>query len=201
MNDLSTEPKMTIKEVASILNVSERVCQIAIKKLYSNVVKNGKTTYLSEYQVTRLKLELQKHHNLEGTFEVKTQLEKQLLIQQAMNLQQEMIVDLTKENSNLKIENSEMKPKVSEYDLFMKSESSQSFGDVAKILKIGRNSLFKILREKKILMSNNVPYQEYMKYFEVIEKPIKIGKDVVNKPVTLVNPKGISYISKKIILN
>ena len=195
MNNLTKEKMMTVKEISEILGVSRELITKKAKELFPDDIINGKTTYLDEKQVTFLKLDLVKK------YEVKTQLEKQLLIQQAMNLQQEMIVDLTKENSNLKIENSEMKPKVSEYDLFMKSESSQSFGDVAKILKIGRNSLFKILRDKKILMTNNVPYQEYMKYFEVIEKPIQIGKDVVNKSVTLVNPKGISYISKKIILN
>jgi len=70
--------------------------------------------------------------------------------------------------------------------------------DVAKCLGIGRNKLFALLREKKIIRSNNTPYQEYIdrRYFEVKEKPIKMGESVINYAQTFVTPKGVDYIAR-----
>lgn len=72
-------------------------------------------------------------------------------------------------------------------------------GDFAKILGVsdlGRNNMFKWLRGKKILMSDNVPYQNYVKYFKVIPTFAKNGYKS-NK--TLLKPNGIEYIVKKLI--
>jgi anti-repressor protein len=45
------------------------------------------------------------------------------------------------------------------------------FGSMARLLKIGRNTLMAKLRDDSILMDNNLPYQAYMDrgYFKVIE--------------------------------
>lgn len=48
-------------------------------------------------------------------------------------------------------------------------EVSYDIGDVSKVLNIsgvGRNNLFKFLRDEKMLMKNNEPYQAYAKYFK-----------------------------------
>ena len=73
---------------------------------------------------------------------------------------------------------------------------------VAKSLGIGRNKLFQILREKKILMQNNTPYQQYMNigYFAVKEKPIQMREQVINKPQTYVTAKGIDWLAKTLDL-
>lgn len=88
------------------------------------------------------------------------------------------------------------KPKVEEHDRFLSGDNLQKMGDVAKVLKIGRNKLFALLRERKILMKGNVPYQQYIDrgYFEVKEKPIEMGGQTINKPQTYVTAKGVSYI-------
>ena len=98
------------------------------------------------------------------------------------------------ENETLQLENETMKPKAIEYDKFMSSDDAQPMGDVAKLFKIGKNKLFEKLRNDKILMKNNTPYQKYMKYFVVIEKVVN---DKFNTTVTLVNSKGIDYISNR----
>ena len=61
----------------------------------------------------------------------------------------------------------------------------------AKIIKdeninIGRNRLFKWLREEGYLMGNNLPYQKYIEYFKVVET-VK-GDSVYSK--TLITGKG-----------
>lgn len=93
MKQLSSKQTMTIKEVAEVLNCSRDTIEYTIKKLIPNKMQQGKTTYLSEVEVTAIKLELDKSMNFRNVPEVnnKTKLEKALLIKQALILQQEII--------------------------------------------------------------------------------------------------------------
>ena len=54
------------------------------------------------------------------------------------------------------------------------SGDSISMLDFSKVLWVWRTTLFKKLREKKILMKNNLPYKKYEKYFEISEKTMNI---------------------------
>jgi DNA-binding Lrp family transcriptional regulator len=86
--------RMTVKETADVLGVSVETVRANGKALFPNLFVNGKTTYLNEEQVTAIKLRIQGHHNLQNTLEVKnaaTDLEKELVIQQALVYQQEKI--------------------------------------------------------------------------------------------------------------
>ena len=91
-----------------------------------------------------------------------------------------------------------LEPKAEAYDAFMDGSNLQTMNDVAKCLGIGRNKLFKFLRERKIMRANNTPYQEYIDrgYFEVKEKPIQMGDSVINYAQTFVAAKGVDYIRK-----
>ncbi|KHE70705.1 hypothetical protein LD39_11290 [Halobacillus sp. BBL2006] len=93
------------------------------------------------------------------------------------------------------------RPKVEAHDRFISGENYQTMAIAAKSLGTGRNKLFKFLKQKKILMSNNTPYQAYIDrgYFVVKEKSIQMGEQVINKPQTYVTPKGVDYLSR--ILN
>lgn len=92
-------------------------------------------------------------------------------------------------------------PKVEFFDAVADSKTAIPMGEVAKILdrNIGRNKLFAILRKKKILMGNNVPYQRFVDegYFRVIEtKYTKPNGDMCINVKTLVLQKGVDYIRK-----
>jgi anti-repressor protein len=91
-----------------------------------------------------------------------------------------------------------LEPKAMAFDTFMDGSNLQTMNDVAKCLGIGRNKLFKFLREHKIMRANNTPYQEYIDrgYFEVKEKPIQMGDSVINYAQTFVAAKGVDYIRK-----
>jgi hypothetical protein len=96
---------MTVREVARALGVSIETVRSNGKSLFPDLFENGKTTYLNEGHATAIKLRIAGHHNLQNTLEVKnaqTLLEKQLIIRQAMILQQEIIDELEKENSGLR---------------------------------------------------------------------------------------------------
>jgi hypothetical protein len=57
MKDLAKQgdPRMTIKEVAEVLGVTEEAIKKHVRELWPNFMRNGVTTYLSETQVTEIK--------------------------------------------------------------------------------------------------------------------------------------------------
>jgi len=93
-------------------------------------------------------------------------------------------------------ENEKLMPKAQKYDQFMSSEGNQTIGQVAKVLNTGRTRLFKLLKSKGILMSDNTPYQKYINlgYFDAREASSISKGFVFNHCQTLVTPKGIDMI-------
>jgi anti-repressor protein len=95
---------------------------------------------------------------------------------------------------------SELEPKAAFYDQVADSKDAIDMRNVAAVLNIpgmGRNKLFALLREKKILDRNNIPYREYQErgYFRVIEKPWFDSRGEAHvELVTLTLQKGLEYI-------
>ncbi|MCM1508573.1 MAG: phage antirepressor KilAC domain-containing protein [Ruminococcus flavefaciens] len=71
---------------------------------------------------------------------------------------------------------------------------------VADDIRIGRNRLFRWLRSKGILMSNNIPYQKYIDngYFVVKETVVDVGMFTKTHQQTLVTGKGQLYIINRL---
>ena len=83
----------------------------------------------------------------------------------------------------------------------MDREYSISMDEVAKGLNIhgfGRNSLYKFLREQRVLNHRNVPFQHYMDqgYFVLITQKFYIGDVKHAKFKTTVTAKGVEFIHK-----
>ena len=77
------------------------------------------------------------------------------------------------------------------------SDDCITIGQFAKSLDMGRNNLFKLLREMKIIeKTSTLPYQRYMdmKCFEVSQ----VAKDKRLFVYALVTPKGQKYLTKRI---
>ena len=116
-NEPAAEKTMTVKEVAAVLGVSRELITKRIRELYPEKMRHGSTTYLNEAEVTVIKKRIEQNAHLATSYDrtkladmPKTNLEKQLLIRQAMQLQNEMIAELEAENERLKIENAQAKP-------------------------------------------------------------------------------------------
>lgn len=117
----------------------------------------------------------------------------------AMTILQSKVERLTKERDEYK----------GEVRQFLDTGNLLSWDTVAKNLNIGRNTMLRKLREMKILQSDtyeylgktyygdshNVPYQSFMKYFDVKYK-IKNNR---RYPVVLVNSLGQEYLYKKLL--
>jgi anti-repressor protein len=94
----------------------------------------------------------------------------------------------------------EAKPKVDFYDEVTESKDVLDFGQVAKLINkkgFGRNNLFEFLRNKKVLMHNNNPYQSHIDngYFKMVETrwTDRNGDTKINIK-TVVFQKGVDYI-------
>lgn len=202
MNEVTRhgDRRMTVKEVAGVLNVSERVVQLAVKKLYQEAVKNGVTTYLNEEQVTAVKLELESHHNLEGTFEVSTRMERQLYIAKALQFANEEINELQTELLQKTAQIAADAPKVEFFDQVADSGDALPMRDVAAALNMpgwGRNKIFEYLRKKGVLDERNVPYREFQdrRYFRVIEQKYTDSDGETHISLkTLVYQRGVNFI-------
>ena len=99
------------------------------------------------------------------------------------------------------------KPKVDFADHVTDSDNAIDMGTFAKYaqkqgITMGRNTLFKWLRDRGVLMDNNIPYQRYLNagWFRVIENIYNTGSGQYTTPKTLVTGKGqvalINYIRK-----
>lgn len=107
---------------------------------------------------------------------------------------------MTKNQEILK-ENQELKPKAEKFDILLSAKNSMTMNEVAKTIGWGRNKLFEYLREKKILMENNLPYQNYCNsdYFKVREFTFEHSDGRIEaRTQTLVTQKGIDFILKTI---
>lgn len=99
----------------------------------------------------------------------------------------------------------QMIPKAEFYDTVTKSDQWEDMQTVAKTINfvgVGRNKLFDILRNNKVLMSSfltrNFPYQSFVDqgYFKIVESTYtKDEKNLVGKK-TVVSQRGIEFIAK-----
>jgi anti-repressor protein len=96
----------------------------------------------------------------------------------------------------------ELEPKAAFYDTVADSKDAIEMRNVAAALNIpglGRNKLFALLREKKVLDAHNIPYREYQNrgYFRVIERPWFDSRGEAHiELVTLTLQKGLEYIRR-----
>jgi prophage antirepressor-like protein len=92
----------------------------------------------------------------------------------------------------------EQKPKVEFAEKIINTNNAISVRDFGKVVGIGEKKLFEWLRNNKLLMDSNIPYQKYVEagYFKVIEWVLEAKNQVKFK--TLITGKGQEYITGKL---
>lgn len=125
------------------------------------------------------------------------ELEKKFIIPQTLSEALRLASDQA-----LKIETQEtllleQKPKVEAYDVISNSNRLSSMDEVCKLFGMGRNNLYKWMKENGYIKKNrNVPYQKY-----VDNGLMDYRIDTKNNKtyyVTLITGKGILYFEKKL---
>lgn len=109
-----------------------------------------------------------------------------------------------REEAELKIRQQE--PLVAFANKVSSSTNLIDMNNMAKLLcdnniKIGRNKLFEFLRSIKVLMSSNIPYQQYINagYFKVVEYSYSQNGESYTQQITRVTGKGQLFIAKKVM--
>lgn len=90
------------------------------------------------------------------------------------------------------------RPKVEVYDKLIDASGLMSIATAAKELGTGQRRLYANLRERKILKSDNVPYQDYIErgYFQVKTAVINIGKGKTKQHAQpFVTAKGLAWLA------
>lgn len=107
---------------------------------------------------------------------------------------------------NQKKELAQAKPKVEFFDAVTGSSDTIDMRTVATVLNcgLGRNRIFEVLRDKKILDRKNIPYQQYIDkgYFRTIESTYSKpdGTKCINIK-TVIFQKGLDFIRKTLKTN
>lgn len=215
MNELTKEKTMTVKELAEALGVSLDTVKNSIRRIMPNKMQNGKTTYLNEVEVAAISKELKRNVKVteqltyEAALQVKNSTTELEVISNALSAFKALQDLYTHKEAEYKatIEAQKEKialdaPKVEFFDDVCSSLDTIEMKEVAKVLNIhnvGRNKLFEILRNEKILDKNNQPYQSFVDrgYFRIIENRFVLpsGEIKINLK-TVVFQKGLVFIRK-----
>jgi len=92
-----------------------------------------------------------------------------------------------------------LEPKAEFHDAVTSAVNCQTVQEAAKLIGTGQNRLFKKLREAKLLMADNQPYQTAVEagYFRMVEGQYKDKRGESHTYTrTLVTGKGLAYIQK-----
>jgi anti-repressor protein len=151
----------------------------------NDLTKKFKINLVKAFSLMKKIIQEQNNFNLPKTFS------------EALLLASKQAEQIEKQNALLL----EQKPKVEFFEAVTNSKSAIDMGQVAKVLDkdIGRNKLFEILRNKKILQKDNIPFQTYIDrgYFRVIEVKYTKPDGSTNISLkTLVYQKGVNFINK-----
>ena len=221
------EKLVSTSELAKMLNTTNNVIlSVARKNGIEKIVKNGIPTYWNEKEVDiiiknidynnsqakqaltevkgSIKTDLMIKEEANQSLENLKQLDIQDQIQASLLLQQNIIQQLRTHNLKLEAKIEEDKPLVEFANTVSQTYNYISIGDFAKItykdLKLGSGNMFKFLKTHKILMENNIPYQQYIDagYFKIKENTFNTAFGVKTYTRTFITGKGQIYLAKKI---
>ena len=196
MKQLSLDKTMTIKELSEVLGVSRGLIEKRIRELFPNTMKNGVTTILNEEQVTAIKLRISENTSLATSHDrmrlvemPKTDLEKELLIQQAMMFQAEKIKALQAESIIDK----------ARINRLIHDNKTYTTTEIAKELNMkSANQLNKELETRKIQYRRNNTWILYAKYSDcgyesIKQQELDNGRIIYNRHWT---GKGRDFVLK-----
>lgn len=112
-----------------------------------------------------------------------------------------LAADLAERNAQLENKIEVDAPKVQFAEAVRRMDGACKLGDFGKVVGIGRNTLFKLLRHDEYLMGDNMPYQRHIDsgLFVVIEQTPFVDRDGNAHPAfsTMITGKGQVVIEKK----
>lgn len=215
MNELMNKKLVTTKELAEILDVDLSTIKKTVKRLetvgevlHHSTIDKGNTVFMyDENQVTKIKQEIQKHHNLQSRHidNVNTELE---LFENYKKANEQLIQFLNQKKTELELALCQEKqlneinaPKVETYNSLVERGAYLNFRDSSKELGINQNEFMHLLTSKYIYKNSIGEYRfysNYSKYF--VLRPYFRGEKRTGQQV-LLTIDGVNYfknlVSKK----
>lgn len=211
---------MTLKEITDLLDVQHSKAMLKVSKMALNpefgTVSKMDCVYNSKGQTIET-YKLDKRQSMAVSAALNTALLMRVIDRwQELEASQPALPDFSnpieaarawadakESEQKLLIEAKENAPKVEFFEQVTGSKDTVDMAQAAKVLNmgIGRNKLFELLRDNKVLQQNNQPYQKYIDcgYFRVIEsKFTKPTGDTSINLKTVVYQKGLNHIRKLI---
>lgn len=119
----------------------------------------------------------------------------------------QLAADLAKQNEEVTKQLAIAAPKVEFAEAIASTNRGVLLGQFAKVIGLGPVTIFKILRELRILISEgksfNLPYQNYIDsgYFTVTQRPFVAGDETRISNTTVITGKGEIWLRKKLLDN
>ena len=110
-----------------------------------------------------------------------------------------LAADLAEKVENQKTVIAYLEPLAEFHDRVAEAINCQTIQEVAKVLGVGPNRFFAWLRDRKILMKNNQPYQQHIDqgHFKMVENQYTDQRREVHTYTrTLITGKGLIYLQK-----
>jgi phage antirepressor YoqD-like protein len=194
---VSGDKRMTVREVADALGVTDEAIKKHIRELYPNLMRNGIATYLSESQVMEIKQKMLPTTEVVGAL---TDMEAGMMAVRAMEhfkarFEQEQVLRQAAE-SRLAI----AEPKAETLDKITATDSDISVRELAAILAVqylGQNNLFQKLREDGYIDGQNRPYRQYVEAGLMYEKEYYAPQLDATKTQLRITQKGVAYFAKR----
>lgn len=183
----------------------ERPCYLLTRKgcdMVANKMTGDKGILFTARYVTKFE-EMEKELAF-SKFSLPTTYKEALLALVAAEEEKELLIAQNEEQKELLTLQA---PKVDMYEDFLSKDDLYSVGDIAKTLAIkdmGKNNLYKYLRNKKIFMEGYEAYQRFVRDGYVVHRnrTYTYGKGDKSKTVTEIcgyfTPKGVEYLYKKL---
>ena len=114
-----------------------------------------------------------------------------LIAQNTIERQKALIAQKETENQKLLVIVDEQDEVIKQYENMFNPNKNYRMDEFGSMVGIGRNTLFAILRDLKILKSSNVPFAQHMKHFKVCQSRNGFT-------YTVVTPEGVKYLIKRL---
>lgn len=187
------EETMSVKDVASVLNVTPEALKKHIRVLFPEIIKNGIETRLNEKQVTAIKQRMLPTTSVVGNV---TDYEMELLTQKVLAYHIKKANEYKSRAEIAEQQLIEQQPKVAAYNNYLSRDKFCNFRDAANYLNIKQTDLMNLLKSKYIYKNSIGEYRAYSDYSDYFSlRPFERGKDKVGQQL-MINIKGLEYFKK-----
>jgi phage antirepressor YoqD-like protein len=199
MNELAVkgDRRMTVREVADVLGVTDEAIKKHIRELYPNLMRERVATVLNETQITEIKRRMRLTTKVASAI---TDMEAAEMLLKSVEhfkarFEQERALREAAE-SRLAV----TEPKAEALDKITATDSDISVRDLAAILAVphlGQNNLFQRLRDDGYIDGLNRPYRRYVESGIMYEKEYYVPQMDATKRQLRITQKGVAYFAGK----